>query len=128
MSSNQLSCRSWPYARTESPGIAERCDKQMDLHRNPTDLHPAFTEIDLQLFAGVCLKANSRACRRNQLTPQRCNRAFHRTQTDYYTLLARQLLAAPHRHCRHGDENASTSQSDKPSSFVERDADAQRSL
>ena len=80
-------------ADMQSPGIAERCDKQMHLHRNPADLHPAFTEVDLQLFAGLCLEANCRACRSNQLTPQRCDRAFHRTQTDYYTLLARQLLA-----------------------------------
>ena len=73
--------------------IAERCDKQMDLHRNTADLHPAFTEVDLQLFAGLRLEPNCRTCRSNQLSPQRRNRAFHRTQTDTYTLLARQLLA-----------------------------------
>ena len=55
---------------------------------------------------GCVSEANCRACRSNQLTPQRCNRAFHRTQTDYYTLLARQLLAHHIRHCRHGDETA----------------------
>jgi hypothetical protein len=80
-------------ADMQSPGIAERCDKQMDLYRNTADLHPAFTEVDLQLFAGLRLEPNCRTCRSNQLTPQRRNRAFHRTQTDTYTLLARQLLA-----------------------------------
>jgi hypothetical protein len=30
----------------------------MDLHRNSADLHPAFTEVDLQLFAGLRLEAN----------------------------------------------------------------------
>jgi hypothetical protein len=36
----------------ETAGIAERRHEQKNLCRNRTDLHPAFAEVDLQLFAG----------------------------------------------------------------------------
>ena len=72
--------------------ITQRGHEQIDLHRHATDLHPAFAEVDLQLFTRLRLKADRRTCRSNQLSPQRGDRTLYRAQTDRYILLPRQLL------------------------------------
>jgi hypothetical protein len=72
--------------------ITERGHEQKRFHRHAADLHPALTEVDLQLFARLRLKADCRSNGGDQLSPQRCNRAFYRAQADHDILLSRQLL------------------------------------
>ena len=50
----------------EAARVAEGRDEEEDLDRGTTDLDPAFTEIDLQLLAGVGLKPQRCARRGNQ--------------------------------------------------------------
>jgi hypothetical protein len=80
-------------AHMQATRVTQRGHEQKDFDRRATDRHPALAEIDLQLFARLRLKADRRTGRRNQLSPQRGNRTFHRAQADHDVLLPPQLLA-----------------------------------
>jgi len=64
-------------ADMQAARVSQRRHEQKDFDCHATDLHPAFAEVDLQLFTGLRLKPDGRAGRSDQLPPQRCHRSFH---------------------------------------------------
>jgi hypothetical protein len=73
--------------------VAQRGHKQVHLYILAADRHPALAEIDLQLLARRCLKANRRPRFRLQFPAQVRHRPFDSPQGQPNPLLLLQLLA-----------------------------------